>query len=347
MNDDLVTEEEQPGYRAMLTMLQSSSRGHKAITVEEQAQIVEQVRKRLASTMSASPLHNAHTATLPSEFRHRSQAKQARQLKPWIARSLAALVMIGLICSAWLLFSISPSKTLSQLFPVQEPGIVAQTQFDGLDASMHVLINGPYFLSELLPVDVSLTNHAQHTIVLAGTGRTADQCFASALMVRLTEGSKPSFTFPKLDTFCTLPAFMTQVKPGQTLTISQYVPLTMSKGVTLTMGPANQYATDPLKGHWPEIRIQVNTHVDPDRALSLQSQGKQVTIHVPAGLQAHLLFMETITCGTYENGNGGQWTALSTNTLQEPSCPTVPRHWNYIVSAPGYAIVSGNQTDAP
>jgi hypothetical protein len=208
---------------------------------------------------------------------------------------------------------------------------------------MHVLIGGPYFLSELLPIDVSLTNHTHQPVVLEGINRTADLCFSSALMVQVIAGGNPSFTFPKLDVACTQPAFATEVKPGQTITIHQYVPLTRSREVTLTMGPSSYHLSDPLNGHWPTVHIQVNPQVPQDRALSLQNQQRQVMIDMPAGAKAHLLYMQTITCENYFGSINIQWTPLLTNVLDEPTCLTAHPHWKYIVSAPGYAIVAGSQ----
>jgi hypothetical protein len=208
---------------------------------------------------------------------------------------------------------------------------------------MHVLIGGPYFLSELLPIDVSLTNHTHQPIGLEGINRTAELCLNSALMVQITAGGNPSFTFPKLDFVCTQSALGTEVKPGQTITIHQYVPLIRSREVTLTMGPSSHYLADPLNGHWPTIHIQVNPQVPQDRALSLQNQQRQVMIDMPAGAKAHLLYMQIVTCDSYIDSTDDHWMPLSTTVLHEPICPTAHPHWGYIVSAPGYSILSGSQ----
>jgi hypothetical protein len=217
---------------------------------------------------------------------------------------------------------------------------------------MRVLIRGPYFLGELLPIDVSFTNHTQRPAGLDGSLRIvnnsiANACFPSALLVQVTNGNNPSYPFPKLDIACTQPYVVTEVEPGQTMTIHQYVPLTKSGEVTLTRGMLLPGRTgDPLDGHWPTVhlQVQVNPQVPQDRALSVLNQEGQVMISVPAGAKAHLLYMQSITCDGYDLGNPSQWTPLSTNVLHEPACPTAHRHWTYVVSAPGYAIVSGSQT---
>ena len=345
MTDDLVPEEREKEYNDLLAVLRHSSQKRVPITASEQTQIMVRVQERLAQATSASSLPNEVAFTQKGQFVPDTPLAQRRKRTRFVSNLLVALVVIGIIVGSWALFKAYPSSNGTPVAPsVNGKGPIAQTQAGGLEASMRVLIGGPYFLSELLPIDVSLTNHTHQPIMLDGTNRTADLCFASALMVQVTAGSNPSFPFPKLDLACTQPAFLTEVQPGQTLTIHQYLPLTRSREVTLTMGPSSKYRASPLDGHWPTVHIQVNPQVPPDRALSLQNQEKQVHITVPAGAKAHLLTMQSIACDNY-GGSYSQWSPLSTTVLHEPACPTpTHRHWNYIVSAPGYAIVSGSQT---
>lgn len=345
MSDDLVPEEEKQEYNPLLTILRSSSQRRVPIVAREQAQIIAQVRERLAQTMSAPSLSNVGSFTQQRKFGLHTPTRPASKSTRLVTNLLVALVVIGLIIGSWALFRADPfsnGAAAPQSVSVAGPGPTAQTQAHGLGAAMRVLIGGPYFLSELLPIDVSLTNQTHQPVFLDGTNSTADQCFSSALMVQVTAGSNPSFSFPKLDVACTQPALMIEVKPGQTITIHQYIPLTRSREVTLTMGPSSNHLTDPLAGHWPTIHIQVNSQIPQDRALSLQKQQKQVIIDMPAGAKAHLLYMQTITCEKYIDSSGGQWTPLSATVLHEPTCPTTHPHWEYIVSAPGYSIVSGS-----
>ncbi|EFH89598.1 hypothetical protein Krac_11163 [Ktedonobacter racemifer DSM 44963] len=343
MNDDLVPEERAEEYHQLLTAFRSSSQRRVPITAGEQIQILARVRERLAQATSASTLSDVSTFTPQSPFVVHMPTKHVRKSMRFASNLLVAVVVVGLILGSWALFGAYPfSKGTSASRIVSGSGPAAQTQASGLQASMHVLISGPYFLSELLPVDVSLTNHTHQTVALEGINRTADLCFSSALMVQVTAGSNPSFTFPRLEVGCTNPAFVTEVKPGQTITIHQYVPLTRSREVTLTMGLSSLHLPDPLKGHWPIVHMQVNPQVPQDRALSLQQQQKQVMISIPAGAKAHLLYMQTINCESYFDSGGDHWMPLSTTVLYEPTCPTKRPHWEYIVSAPGYSIVSGN-----
>jgi hypothetical protein len=346
MSDDLVPEEGKQEYHQLLAVLRSSSQRSVPITAGEQTQIITRVQERLTRATSASTLPDDVGVLSPRRwFTPHTPTRQARKSTRFVTDLLAGLVVIGLILGSLALFKAYPFSNGTPVPPsASGAGPTAQTQVGGLEASMRVLIGGPYFLSELLPVDVSLTNHTQRPVVLDGIDRTATLCFSSALLVQVTEGGDPSFSFPKLDVACTQPGFATEVKPGQTLTIRQYVPLTKSGAVTLAMkGGTIEHTASPLDGHWPTVHMQVNPQVPQDRALSLRNQKRQVMIEMPAGAKAHLLYMQTISCESYVDSRGAQWMPLSTNVLDEPTCPTPHPHWEYIVSAPGYSIVSGSQ----
>jgi hypothetical protein len=219
------------------------------------------------------------------------------------------------------------------------------SQVDGLRASIHVVTPGPYFLSELVAVDVSLTNQTGRSVEFDGSNRPDIGCYSSALSVQITAGSAPTFEMPKLSIPCALPFYMTTVAPGQSLTIHYFLPVTRSGEVTITMGGMrDSRQTSPLDGHWPSVSIDVDSQIPANRALSLQSQGAQVIVQGPLEAQAHLLYWESITCDKYEGGGSRlDWSPLPTFVLSQPDCPTAHRHWAYIVSAPGYATVAGTR----
>jgi hypothetical protein len=352
MSGDFVPEEERQAYHWLLTALRSAAQRRVPITAAEQAEIIAHVRERLAHAAPASTPdvggfapRDQLTPLLP--------ARQARKPTRFVAHLLAALVVIGLILGSWALFRAYPFSTRTTGHtPVSETGPTVQVQAGGLVTSMHVLIGGPYFLSELLPVDVSFTNHTQRPAGLDGSleianNSIANACFPSALLVQVTKGSNPSYTLPELDFACAQPYFVTEVEPSQTITIHQYIPLTKSGEVTLTRGlpPSDRTGGDPLDRQWPTVhmQVQVNPQVPQGRALSLQNQKGQALLIVPAGAKTHLLYMQSLTCENYGGGTG-QWMPLSTNVLHEPACPTAHRHWTYIVGAPGYSTVSGSQS---
>ena len=292
---------------------------------------------------------------------HTSPPQQQRGTSsPWGVRLLVALPMLMLFWAS----SCAPlggapiSPTVAVLSTATATAPRAQTQAGGLDATLQVLITGPFFLRELLPVDVSLTNHTEQAVVLLGLSTTANRCHDSALMARLTAGSDPSFAFPPLalGMSCTQEAYLTRVLPGETLTIHQYMPLTRSGTVTLSMQsaslgtPTNPLPPNtpapfpPLDGHWPSIQFHVQPQVPQDRALGLQEQPGHVLIETPASAQPSLLAMQALLCDQplYLRSDA-QWTPQASNVLEEPTCPSAHPQWVYIVSAPGYAIVSGSQ----
>jgi hypothetical protein len=297
----------------------------------------------------------------PAAPTHTSSRQQQRGTsRPWGVRLLVALPLLLLFVASSCapITPISDAPTSPTIAVPTAPAPRAQTQAGGLDATLQVLIAGPYFLRELLPVDVSLTNHTQQEVSLLGLSTTANRCHDSALMARLTQGTDPSFAFPPLalGVSCTQEAYLTLVPPGETLTIHQYVPLTRSGAVTLSMQsasastPTNPLPPNtpvpfpPLDGHWPSLQFQVQPQVPPDRALSLQEQPRHVLVETPTGAQISLLAMQALQCEEplYLRSDA-QWMPLASNVLEEPACPGAHPQWAYLVSAPGYAITSGSQ----
>lgn len=347
MHNDFVPEEEAPEYRQLLTTLQASARQRAPISSEEQTQMIARVRERFAHATSEPVLSEVGGFTPPRLSKLHRSPRPTRTFSRLAANLLAALVVIGLILGSWALFKVRPATSPA----VSGPGPSVTTQAHGLAASMHILISGPYFLGELLPIDVALTNHTSQAIGIGGSVRIVDNGFVDAcspflLRVHIAKGSQPSYAFPDFAFGCLQPYVVTEVAPSQTITVRQYLPLTLSNEVTLMTGiPLSDQPTDPFNRAWPTVRMQI--HVDPqippDRQLSLQQQNGQVMISAPAGAQAHLLVMQTIACDHYGSGSN-EWTPLATNVLHEPTCPTANPHWVYAVGAPGYSIVSGEQT---
>lgn len=358
MGDDFVPEEHFPAYLPLLRALQAASRQRMPITPAEQTDIVAHVRNRLPQAASADPLADGGGVRRPRSFVAHLPAKSASTSQRLVGKVLAALVVVGLILGAWALFTRFPSTHGTPTSgtpaspPLFEAAPTAQVQANGLEASLRILIPGPYFLSELLPIDVSFTNHTSSPAGLGGGMKivnqsTANTCFPSELLVRITAGDKPSFAFPPYSFGCTALYVGTEIEPGQMLTIHQYVPLTKSGAVTLARGVAvpGDFPVVWPNGRWPavSVHLQVQPQVPQDRALALHNQQGQVLISAPAGAKAHLLVFQSLTCDGY-GGGADQWTPLATTVLREPACPTAHRHWIYVVGAPGYAIVWGSQT---
>jgi hypothetical protein len=145
----------------------------------------------------------------------------------------------------------------------------------------------------------------------------------------------------------------TQLDAGKTLMMHGYVPLLKSGSVAILPGArffsvkgdngvkTMTTGSNPLDGHWPVINISVATRIPTDRTLSLQQHASQITINAPASIQSHLVYFYAMSC-TGESRTDGQWTPLTTLTLQEPGCSGLNKHWSYAISAPGYAIAAGD-----
>jgi hypothetical protein len=268
----------------------------------------------------------------------------------------AILVFLVITGAAFLLFSHRVDNLYGGIptggpdGPIKTP-VTVQSQAGGLEASLRIT-SGPYFLSELLGVDVTLTNHSNKSFLLQGFATDINYC-NGVFSVTAASGGEPHYSFPVDIGFMSCPFAQTELDAGKTLIVQGYVPLTKSGQVTIT--PEARFLTvtkdrygnevtttgsSSLNGHWPVIHINVNAKIPVDRTLSLQQQGSQITIDAPASIQSHLVYFYSVGC-VGELGTNGKWTPVATHTLQEPGCSGANKHWSFAVSAPGYAIVSG------
>jgi hypothetical protein len=271
--------------------------------------------------------------------------------------SLAAVLVLGAIVGvSLLLFSHGPHS---------EPGtggtgettLAAQSSVGGLEMSLS-LTSGPYFLSEMLAADISLTNHSTTTYYV-GIPFAADPCgYTSDITV--TGGGAPYYQIPiSTDHSCPAGTSGRALKPGQTITTRKYLPLTASGHLTLTAETTflikkvdNGFdfytsVSSPLDGHWPTAHITVNSSIPADRQLSFKIQGTRVTVTAPQGVQLPLLYLYGVSCqdfhdtGTTGTGNYG-WESISKNQVSVPGCPGKNVQWMFAFGAPGYATVVGN-----
>lgn len=224
--------------------------------------------------------------------------------------------------------------------------------------SLHVAPGGPYFLSELIAVDIALTNRTPKAFALDGSDQ-AGPC-GSALWVELDGGSAPHYILPNATTHsCPGSIGGTIMKPGQTLTIHQLLPLTASGDAMLKAGTSflttiirqgERVTTDtpgPLGGRGPAIHLGINSHIPVYRSLSLQKNSSQVFVTAPPAVRSHLLYLFNITCqgagnsGTAWTGNF-IWEPLPYRAINRPGCPGTSPQWEISVSAVGYGIASGS-----
>jgi hypothetical protein len=345
--DDMIPEENEEQYKQLIPLLRRGFRKSVALSSSESTQIIDQVRERLQQA-NYQPSQREKTLGQMTSMPTTSAHGRRRSVRHFLNILAAVLVVSILISTSLILFRSRSNPLTSAATPVTaSTGPTARSQANGLEATMHIVTPGPYFLSELLLVDVSLTNHTKALVTLNGTNRADSLCPNAALTAQMTGKGAPTYVFPPLNFACAQPARWTQLASGQTLTIRQYLPMARSGEVTLTVGPATGYPpSGPLTGHWPSLQVRVDSRVPSDRTISLHAQGSQVMIQAPKAARPHLLYMESISCNNYHDQSGtNDWTPLTTTVLSRPACSTAYTYnrWDYVVSAPGFPIVSGKQ----
>lgn len=244
-------------------------------------------------------------------------------------------------------------STSGPIGPIKTP-VLVQSQNGGLEVSLRIT-SGPYFLSELLGVQITLTNHSNKSFLLEGFATDINYC-DGVFRVTAVGGGEPHYNFPINIEFMSCPFAQTQLDAGKTLIVQGYVPLTKSGQVAITSEAGflsvgkdttgHEFITrgnGPLDGHWPVIYILVNAKIPIDRTLSLQQQGSQITIDAPTAIQSHVVYFYSVSC-VAQIGTNGKWTLVTTQTLQQPECSGANKHWSYAVSAPGYATAAGEIT---
>jgi hypothetical protein len=332
--DDRIPEELQPQNQDLITFLRRSYHSNDALTADEQARSLSTVRERLL-----------HTLPSPKPAKPRRHPRFMHTLNV-IA---AVLVVCFIIGAALFLFARRPQSTTVSgppLGPVGTP-VTVQTEANGVSATMSIT-SGPYFLSELVAADISIVNNTNKTLTLEGS--PGSPC-GSALNIDLSGGTAPHYAVPVYG-FMSCPVFFTKFKPEQTIHVRQYFPLTASGHIVLTLGATflhtimqngQQVTTngpDPLNGHWPAFHITVHPQIPSDRTILLQLDGSRVIVHASPYASSHLLYDYTVGCTGTGSGNF-QFQPTKSTTINEPGCPGPNVQWQYAVSAPGYAIASG------
>lgn len=343
MADDLLPEERED--QEMMTLLRRGLGGSVPISDFRQPEMIADVRERLLRTDKLSsqvlPVPGQITArrivSLPSRTRRRTR----------LLSGLVAVLVVGILgVTAFTLLRIPLHQNItSPLSAPTLPGPSATTQVNNLKASIHIVTPGPYFLSELLAVDVSLTNHTQASLTLDGSAKPhSPSCNQDALVAQMSGGSLPFYHLPSLPgSVCLDIGYMTRVTSNQTLTMRHYLPLTKSGTITITMRGQVSFP-DILNEHGPSVQIHVAPQVPASRKLAVHEQGAQVSVQVPQAAHVQLFYQYSIYCDNYAGDGSDIWSPLPGATLSQPNCPTPHPHWNYIVSAPGYSIVSGSQS---
>lgn len=369
--DDSIPEEIETSHAALVSMLRQAASGPVQLTGEEQAQLLERVHQRLLSTDQASSASEeqavrpveADDSTPPKPAARPFAIRRAQRIMQFASMLAAVLVVAAFIGASLLLFTHRPQQevvtSLPQGAPVGPIGkFMIASEAGGLEASMEIT-GAPYFLSEIVAVDLSLTNHSHTTFMLEGRSSvTYSFCDVPALSVNSSGGNAPFYTLPQMPPIpCPGPG-STQFKPGQTISLREYYVLSGSGHVKLTEGAqflsqvvdshGNISITvghSPLDGHWPTIELNVNSRVPADRTLSFHMQGPHAFIDAPLAAQHHLLYEYNVSCQVA--GGGGEigefiWQPIQGNEVSEPGCSGKGVKWIFAFGAPGFAVVSGN-----
>jgi hypothetical protein len=230
--------------------------------------------------------------------------------------------------------------------PVSPP-VTVHSEVHGVAITLG-MTPGPYFLSELVSVTLTLTNHSQHRVMLGGP--PAINTCNGAFNVTMTGGHEPHYDLPGRNFMMSCPPGISTLDRNQSLNVQGYLPLTRSGTVTVTIEtrvftiPQNQHGTINTQGpgqvdDWSAIALTVAAQIPSDRLLSLQAQGNTVKVNVSASMRPHLVYFYTVTC-MHGSGTNDGWEPLKATILPEPYCDDPLRHWTYAVSAPGYAIAA-------
>lgn len=365
--DDVFPEESDIQHKELVTLLRKAYPAHRDVSQEEHEQILARVRGQLLHTKQAPsldeevPVQEADSAN-SSAFNRISAPARHRRNRGFrqALNALAAVLVVGVLISGWLVLFSRPSS--------QQPGVpslrtlpsaetvTVVSSAGGLEMSMS-LTAGPYFLSEMLAADIALVNKTSSTYYV-GLPFTVDPCgYASG--IEITGGSKPYSPIPiATDHSCPASGGSEPLKPGQTLTVHSFVPLTSSGEQTLTAETSfsSRQRADllptqisvPLEKHWPSLQINASPTIPPDRQLSFKTRGSQVIAESPAGTPSHLVYLYDVKCqdGSHDGGetitgNYG-WAPIATNKVSVPGCPGKNVHWRFAFGSPGYGITMGS-----
>lgn len=270
-----------------------------------------------------------------------------------------SVVVVSLLIMASLLLLPHYSTPIGSTIPTGKPiealgrtPVLAHTEGNGLETTLSIP-PGPYFLSELLSVDITLTNSSRHSIMLEG-GPSINTC-TGAFSAMVTGGQEPHYDIPVTPITMSCPPGMSTLAVKESLSAHGYIAITRSGAATVAMdarastlalnsdGTVSNQGSRPLAEHWPTIAIKVVPQIPSDRLLSLQTQGNTVIVNAPESVRPHLVYYYTVNC-LHGSGTNVDWEPLKAKALQEPYCDDPIRHWDYAVGASGYPIVAVSMT---
>lgn len=376
--DDRQPEEKDPQFEELIALLQRANLDPMIVDPTERTQILSQARARLFPTDPEVSRYEDMVILQVRGLGSFQSKPKAGTDKPHRGRRLirlasalaAVLVVAALIGSALLLFGPLREDLLSTTPSNQIFG--TPKRVGPFEMSLKITPS-PYFLDELLEVDLSITNDTRTAYWLDPRVNKNPQC-PNFLNIAMTAGGSPHVTdfehfwagLPWPSPNCNslaqeLPTAEILVETHQTITIKQYVQLTSSGQVTLTIrmvsleasAGSGTSATIPASAPWGSVSISVSPRIPSDRQLSVKQQKTQVVVSGPPAVNGHLLLKTGSVCagsggGAYIESPGSP---PGTTVVVKPSdvacgfgntlLSAPPVWWAYVVGAPGYPVYFG------
>lgn len=353
--EDILPEEEE---NDLVDLLQEEHREPLELKPAEQEQITQRVRERLLQTSpDALPEKEYEPGQVLMVPVSRTPATRRQRLVRLVS-GLAAILVVGvIITSSQLLFTRQSLSGMSipkiaQRGPAGTlPLNITHVEAGGYEMTLGIT-PGPYFIGEMLEVNITLTNHTSKTQWVASPFSKSACGYTDG--IEMQENLKPAFELPPTGHRCPFGAAgHLQISPGHTLSTQKYFVLQWSGSITLTSAIGfleqnndqwYQPVKSPLEGHWPTLHLHVASQVPQDLQLTAHVMDKSITVDAPT--QAHLQYLFGVSCtngpgsGSEETGNYG-WQPIKSSTVNRPACSMKHITWSYAIGAPGYAVASG------
>lgn len=327
---------------------------------------------RFQEHVSLSGNNSLPRKSTPFTQLRRQRPRFSRLAMQALVAALIVAVLVGTILSLLIPHVASPGASLKPFSPLNTTPVRVHTEAGGLSMSMQITA-GPYFLNEMLQVDLSISNHSTttYTMLEGAAPRQEDPC-TPLLDVAMQGGVLPSNTAleQNLSTVFCIGLHLRvnngptlSLRPGNKFTARRYVVLTRSGHIQITtqawfvrMGIQRNAkvwipASTPLTGHWPTIQLDVSAHVPAQHNLLLKQQTTSVTVVAPPTTHPQLLYIELLDClpvaSGFSRSSVPYWIPLPAgiSTLQARSLCTLSHSrlssWTYIIGAPGFVTQSG------
>jgi hypothetical protein len=364
--NDMLPEEQDPQFEELIALLRQADLNPPFIDPTQYAQIISQARARLFPTdYETSQTEMQELGPLSSKPKAQ-RAKHGRLVH--LLNVIAAVLVVALLIGSTLLLFGPLLRDRFVTTPSRDT-FGAPRKVGNLEMSLKIT-SGPYFLNELLEVDLMVINPTHTLYSLAPKGPVDPLCSQLLNIVTTDGGSPHAIDFqhywdpilgPSRNCSPLSPGIQTgfgiPVLAHQTITYKQYVQLTSSGHVTLTANLVSlRIYTQTGSGSGifagaleDTLHLFVNPHTPSDRQLSMQEQNAQVVVSGPPAVNGHLFGRIGSVCPGPEGGKdiGGLGQPSGTTVIVKPDSNVCsangpkPLWWTYVVGAPGYALVSG------